>query len=152
MSTGADSFARSYGDNVSGESRPLSKKINPCLLEQRVEATILAMSLGVSQVIISLVIQYFRTQQTYCPKSSCSLQDYKPGFEFQRDYLHQDELYGWEGRPTGNTANGAKQQKHFGPQWGLLKFSQPVTAPKANLHSRLFISTPLEDATSCTRL
>lgn len=61
------------------------------------------------------------------------MQDSQVSFDFQREYLHQDELYGLEGRPLQGAAEGP--QKHYGAQWGLLKFSQPVTAPKVRLYS-----------------
>ncbi|GLC39063.1 hypothetical protein PLESTB_001289600 [Pleodorina starrii] len=72
------------------------------------------------------------------------------GFDAERDYLYQDELYGLEGRPlaaaAAASASAAAQasvregedveaeeearERHFGPQWVLLKFDQPITAPK----------------------
>lgn len=57
-------------------------------------------------------------------------------FDFGRDYLYQEELYGHQGRPcspgTGATSSAdAPRAAHFGLQWALLTFSQPVTAPKA---------------------
>ncbi len=65
----------------------------------------------------------------------------------------QDELYGLEGRPLGPGAHvaGAGEggggegpvppdavdedgvARHFGPQWVLLRFDQPVTAPKVGV-------------------
>ena len=68
-------------------------------------------------------------------------------FDFTREYVWQEQLYGWEGRPPdpvladGATANGAAADansnddaesgggRHYGPQWVYLKLSQPVTAP-----------------------
>ena len=47
-------------------------------------------------------------------------------FDFGAEYAYQSELHGLEGRPC---ASGA-QPIHHGPQWALLKFGQPVTAPK----------------------
>ena len=46
-------------------------------------------------------------------------------FDFSQDYAHQAELYGLEGRPS-SFGNGV----HYGPQWALLTFDQPVTASK----------------------
>ncbi|PNW81764.1 hypothetical protein CHLRE_06g259200v5 [Chlamydomonas reinhardtii] len=79
-------------------------------------------------------------------------------FDAARDYLYQEELYGLEGRPIadpsvaaaaaaaeGGEGEGGKEggaeaaeahdgddglDRHFGPQWVLLKFDQPITAPK----------------------
>jgi selenocysteine-specific elongation factor len=68
-------------------------------------------------------------------------------FDWSKQYLYQDQLYGLEGRPitsssssssssgalaaAGGAAGGdGQQQQHFGPQWVLLKFDQPVTAPE----------------------
>jgi hypothetical protein len=70
-------------------------------------------------------------------------------FDWSQQYLHQEELYGLEGRPitssssssgasaTSGTVDGneVQQQRHFGPQWVLLKFDQPVTAPEVCLTS-----------------
>ncbi|KAK9906478.1 hypothetical protein WJX75_002571 [Coccomyxa subellipsoidea] len=50
-------------------------------------------------------------------------------FDFGAQYAYQGELHGLEGRPG---ASGA-QPVHHGPQWALLRFSQPVTAPKDTL-------------------
>lgn len=68
-------------------------------------------------------------------------------FSMDREYLYQEELYGLEGRPlgSGSEAPGAGEAAtssggpgvggedaggaHFGQQWLLLKFDQPVTAP-----------------------
>eukprot|EP00798_Chlamydomonas_sp_ICE-L_P015848 gene15848-21975_t len=55
------------------------------------------------------------------------------GFDMEQDYLHQDELYGLDGRPkTSSDGYDADDgsNKHFGPQWVVLKFDQPVTAPE----------------------
>jgi hypothetical protein len=72
-------------------------------------------------------------------------QESVPPFDFGRDYLFQDELYGFEGRPpmpaeagpapsTNEGAAGAEpaqtyRRAHHGPQWALLRFEHPVTAP-----------------------
>lgn len=71
-----------------------------------------------------------------------TLQDSAPAFDFSQQYLYQEQLYGLEGRPhavmqpkgSGGTAsNGAAGEAEVspfhGPQWALLRFSQPVTAP-----------------------
>jgi hypothetical protein len=57
-------------------------------------------------------------------------------FNWQQEYLHQQELHGMEGRPPStaaaagqSAAAGAEQQCHHGPQWALLRFEQPLTAP-----------------------
>ncbi|CAL8462357.1 g1890 [Coccomyxa elongata] len=47
-------------------------------------------------------------------------------FDYSTDYAYQHELHGLEGRPSAS----GRQCQHYGPQWALLKFSQPVTAPK----------------------
>lgn len=65
-----------------------------------------------------------------------------PAFDFSRQYVYQAQLYGLEGRPhaaaqpkaSGGTASDgaageAEAPSHHGPQWALLRFSQPVTAP-----------------------
>eukprot|EP00887_Chlorella_sp_A99_P002875 scaffold6.g2875.t1 len=79
-------------------------------------------------------------------------------FDFQKEYLYQEELYGIEGRPPAAAAlpgdssgdgraqdPGAElqqqplqqppqeQEPHYGPQWCYLRFSQPVTAPADSL-------------------
>ncbi len=46
-------------------------------------------------------------------------------FDFSQDYAHQAELHGLEGRPR-SFGDGV----HYGPQWALLTFDQPVTAPQ----------------------
>ena len=46
-------------------------------------------------------------------------------FDFSQDYAHQAELHGLEGRPC-SFGDGV----HHGPQWALLTFDQPVTAPQ----------------------
>ena len=70
------------------------------------------------------------------------------GFDFAAEFAYQEELHGLEGRPpspllssggTGgdSTHSGLPPQPHYGPQWALLRFSQPVTAPKVPLHACL---------------
>ncbi len=52
-------------------------------------------------------------------------------FDFATEYVHQEELYGLEGRPVTSTLLPTEQEiRHHGPQWVLLKFDQPVTAPR----------------------
>jgi selenocysteine-specific elongation factor len=72
-------------------------------------------------------------------------------FDYSAEYLYQDELYGIEGRPAaaelfggggGNsdalpsTSFGENDdddqielQNHYGPQWAVVQFDEPVTAP-----------------------
>ena len=63
-------------------------------------------------------------------------------FDLSQDYLHQGQLHGLEGRPCGDgqsseagPASSSSQNPglHFGPQWALLRFEQPVTAPQVAL-------------------
>lgn len=67
-------------------------------------------------------------------------------FDTQQEYVYQDEVYGLEGRPYNplaqhqlpgdpsqgpSSSGGAAHQGggvHYGPQWGLLTLTQPVTA------------------------
>lgn len=66
------------------------------------------------------------------------LQGSGEAFDLSQDYLYQDQLYGLEGRPCGDGPSSdagpasslPKQRLHFGPQWALLRFEQPVTAPQ----------------------
>jgi hypothetical protein len=72
-------------------------------------------------------------------------------FDWSKQYLYQDELYGLEGRPitSGSSsstlaaaaAGGEEQQRHFGPQWVLLKFDQPVTAPEVRPRLQVMLCT-----------
>ena len=73
-----------------------------------------------------------------------------PPFDPSRDYLAQQELYGLEGRPLGSMGatgpggggGGASkggsagaplgEERHHGPQFALLRFDQPVTAPQVD--------------------
>jgi hypothetical protein len=56
-------------------------------------------------------------------------------FNFERQYQQQEQLYGAEGRPPDEsvspylTADGTMRENHYGQQWALLRFSQPVVAP-----------------------
>ena len=52
------------------------------------------------------------------------MQESTSRFDFSQEYAHQSELHGMEGRPW-TFGEGV----HHGPQWALLVFSQPVTAP-----------------------
>lgn len=64
-------------------------------------------------------------------------------FLWGQEYLYQQELYGLEGRPAQPAAAAAAgaavhaseedQQQHHGPQWALLKFDQPLTAPAVSV-------------------
>ncbi len=59
-------------------------------------------------------------------------------FDLSQDYLHQDQLHGLEGRapaqgPSTDAASPTSsqtQRPHFGSQWALLRFEQPITAPQ----------------------
>jgi len=62
--------------------------------------------------------------------------------------VHQSELYGLEGRPldplarnhllnhpdgdTSSSGRGESGGVHYGPQWGLLTLSQPITASEVS--------------------
>ena len=80
------------------------------------------------------------SSQFRCPTGAnlMWMQENVDEFGFDQEYLYQSHLYGLEGRPPGVAAadhagqqGGAhQQQKHYGPQWALLEFTQPVTAPK----------------------
>ncbi len=70
-----------------------------------------------------------------------TLQQAAPAFDFSRQYLHQEQLYGLEGRPAaaaqpaskGDARFGGETEDdappHHGQQWVLLRFSQPIVAP-----------------------
>ena len=67
-----------------------------------------------------------------------------PGFDFGRDYVFQEQLHGLEGRPSSGlrlpgsaAAAGAASAPHYGPQWALLRFHHPVTAPQVCTPGRL---------------
>ncbi len=65
-------------------------------------------------------------------------QDNSPQFDGTAEYVYQDQIYGLEGRPQEFEAGQAQGSvPHYGPQWALLKFSQPVTAPQPTTCSRL---------------
>jgi len=62
---------------------------------------------------------------------SLALQDNSPQFDGSAEYVYQDQIYGLEGRPQNPDVKGQQRgMPHYGPQWALLKFSQPVTAPR----------------------
>jgi hypothetical protein len=59
-------------------------------------------------------------------------------FNWDREYVHQTDLYGMEGRPmtaaaAAASAGGDDDQRHHGPQWARLKFEQPLTAPAVSV-------------------
>jgi selenocysteine-specific elongation factor len=65
-----------------------------------------------------------------------ALPDGSTPFNRSREYVYQEQLYGLEGRPCGQGSAGAWDEqseagglRHYGPQWVLLNFEQPVTAP-----------------------
>jgi len=67
-------------------------------------------------------------------------------FDFGRDYAYQNELHGLEGRPRSGlalpgappaAAAAAGAAPHSGPQWVLLVFHHPVTAPQARPRAAL---------------
>ncbi len=84
-------------------------------------------------------------------KLSCDcdcLQDSSQQFDTKREYVHQSELYGLEGRPldplarnplltipdgdASSSGRGESGGVHYGPQWGLLTLSQPITASEVS--------------------
>ena len=74
-----------------------------------------------------------RTFQTYllAEEEPLLLQDNTPQFDVTAEYVYQDQMHGLEGRPQDPNESGEQGGvPHYGPQWALLKFSQPVTAPK----------------------
>ncbi len=69
-------------------------------------------------------------------------------FDYTEEYLYQDEMYGIEGRPAtaelfGGGDSGGKDldaddassppPPHYGPQWAVVQFDEPVTAPSDSL-------------------
>ncbi len=74
------------------------------------------------------------------------MQDKTQQFDTQQEYVYQDEVYGLEGRPynplaqhqlpgepnqapsTSGRATPDRGGVHYGPQWGLLTLTQPITA------------------------
>jgi len=84
-------------------------------------------------------------------KLSCGrdcLQDSPQQFDTKREYVYQSELYGLEGRPldplahnhlpnhpdgdASSSGRGESGGVHYGPQWGLLTLSQPITASEVS--------------------
>ena len=84
-------------------------------------------------------------------KLSCGcdcFQDAPQQFDTKREYVYQSELYGLEGRPLdplarhhlpnhpgGDASSSGKVESggvHYGPQWGLLTLSQPITASEVS--------------------
>lgn len=75
-------------------------------------------------------------------------QDVPQQFDTKQEYVYQDELYGLEGRPlhplarnhllthpedgASTSGRGEGVGVHYGPQWGLLTLSQPVTASEVS--------------------
>eukprot|EP00884_Botryococcus_braunii_P021357 jgi/Botrbrau1/7905/Bobra.9_2s0078.2 len=61
----------------------------------------------------------------------------KDQFDMKREYIWQDELYGNEGRPRagerGTEEGLGAAAVHHGPQWALLRFQHPVSAPADSL-------------------
>ena len=76
--------------------------------------------------------------------SALAMQESTSRFNFSQEYAHQSELHGMEGRPW-TFGEGV----HHGPQWALLVFSQPVTAPAVGLPVSFVI---LYATSSCAHL
>lgn len=63
------------------------------------------------------------------------------GFEFENEYLHQDYLYGAEGRPASDEgvmspdpgAASSITRNFYGPQWVYIKFEEPVLSRDGSL-------------------
>ena len=79
------------------------------------------------------------------------MQDNSQQFDVKQEYVYQDEVYGLEGRPynplaqhqissdaqqapstSGRGVDPEGGRVHYGPQWGLLTLTQPVTASEAS--------------------
>ena len=78
------------------------------------------------------------------------MQDTPLQFDTKQECVYQDELHGLEGRPlnplaghrlfnlsdssasTSGRTEAHAGGVHYGPQWGLLNLSQPVTASEVN--------------------
>lgn len=102
---------------------------------------------GLQQRLASLSLQQSAGRDVVTP----------PQFDSSREYLYQDCLHGLEGRPPSEAAAAAaaagaaaaplaagqhladqraqqaERAPHHGPQWVLLRFSQPVTAAADSL-------------------
>ena len=76
-----------------------------------------------------------------------ALQD-APPFDFQREYLYQDQLYDLRGRPVAGQPGraGERVAVHRGRQWALLAFQQPVTAPQARALASRRVPAPAAGA------
>lgn len=70
----------------------------------------------------------FPTTSNASQASSFQAQEGAHQFEFGRQYQHQEQLHGAEGRPPDDNLPGPAEQNYIGPQWVLLRFSQPVVA------------------------
>ena len=74
------------------------------------------------------------------------MQDKSQHFDTKQEYVYQEEVYGLEGRPynplaqnqlpsdpdhapsTSGRTDPEGGRVHYGPQWGLLTLTQPITA------------------------
>ena len=56
-----------------------------------------------------------------------------PAFNFEQDYVYQEQLHDLRGRPAKQPGGLADEAggPHRGRQWALLSFQQPITAPQA---------------------
>lgn len=84
--------------------------------------------------------------------SRMALPDFNMQFDRSCEYVYQEHLYGLEGRPravpaeeAGAAGGGSWEDqsqpggpRHYGPQWVLLNFDQPVTAPAVGQHQVLY--------------
>lgn len=74
--------------------------------------------------------------------AALSLAERAGAFDFSAEYMYQEELYGAEGRTAAaeggaaakaaeaaSTAASPPLPPHHGPQWALVQFDEPVTAP-----------------------
>lgn len=109
---------------------------------------------GLQQRLASLSLQQQAAPQAAAPQP----------FDSSREYLYQDCLHGLEGRPPSEAAavaaqpaagqhpadqraQQAERPPHFGPQWVLLRFSQPVTAAADSLVIGSKLDADLHSAT-----
>ena len=79
------------------------------------------------------------------------MQENPQHFNTKQEYVYQDEVYGLEGRPynplaqnqllnapdqspstSGRGEDSEGGSVHYGPQWGLLTLTQPVTASEVS--------------------
>jgi selenocysteine-specific elongation factor len=80
-----------------------------------------------------------------CLEEGRSMEKKMSSFDFCRDYVYQEELYGAKGRPWGDGLNNNEEElgaagggtfeattphdrRHVGPQWAFVCFDRPVTA------------------------